>query len=218
VRVCARSHLKAKGAYRTATLELLATTLLDIVFAAQGHAFVQARVRALRRVPLLGFPCPRFVGRCARGAAHSGRVSVSRAAPRDASAASARIAPQRAAPCPLSRAVARLRAAPDATPARSSSLVLRPSRSLSAAQVRWSATLARLLRAKKTLLRLELPWRPFMALLRDTHLNRCALSVTHHTRLGLHGNTHTRSLIISYPSASIFSPPLFLFCCAHPMQ
>jgi hypothetical protein len=50
VRLCARSHLKAKGAYRTATLELLATTLLDIVFAAQGHAFVQARVCFAARV------------------------------------------------------------------------------------------------------------------------------------------------------------------------
>jgi hypothetical protein len=42
--------LKAKGSYRTASLERLATTLLDVVFAAQGHAFVQARARGCARV------------------------------------------------------------------------------------------------------------------------------------------------------------------------
>jgi hypothetical protein len=39
--------------------------------------------------------------------------------------------------------------------------------------VRWGATLARLLRAKKRILRLELPWRPVLAMLRDTHLREC---------------------------------------------
>jgi hypothetical protein len=42
-------------------------------------------------------------------------------------------------------------------------------------QVRWGATLARLLRAKKRVLRLELPWRPVLAMLRDTHLRECVL-------------------------------------------
>ena len=39
--------------------------------------------------------------------------------------------------------------------------------------MRWGATLARLLRAKKRVLRLELPWRPVLAMLRDTHLREC---------------------------------------------
>ena len=43
-------------------------------------------------------------------------------------------------------------------------------RSLPRSQVRWAACLTQLLRTHKRLLRISLPWRPLMALLRDTHL------------------------------------------------
>ena len=54
------SHLRSKGAYRTATLERLAKHLMDVVLSADGHGFGQASASRPRAActPLPGHPPP----------------------------------------------------------------------------------------------------------------------------------------------------------------
>ena len=161
-----------------ASLEKLATTLFDICVTAQGHAFAQARPARRKRPPRLGLPRLRFAPRHRRmhaaAAAHRGASGAAAASLRDAPSPTFCFCPKRAE---WRGALCRV---PVADP--------RPS------QVRWGATLSRLLRAKKRVLRLELPWRPVLAMLRETHLRECACS----TRLV----TLMRLLLTSLPPRS----------------